>query len=484
MQKLVHWFAAVVTSLGVLVTLFAVSQSFWTGKGKLISGPSSDEDSTARPNYGKNAPQQVVATELGCVGDGEHDDTAALQRLINEHTDRQILLPAGRYKITKPLVVVNSAQIVGDGTDHTEIIADATGAMIFTTTSEAPPQPQRRRSVIQGISFKAAGKTVASSTAIQFLTREDIAELNHVRIAGFDIGVVAKDFAQLKVSNTQILGAIETSLHIESDSPNSEATISRTTIESASKDTAPQNLVSVGVEVLNVKSLIMDHMQVRGGSIGLRFRPNAAKSAVRAVSITNSQWTNQQLNGIVIDQQMHLVESIKFKDVSVESAGQDGVLIRGSPSQSLLWKGGTIRFNGGHGFRLERVTQISIEEAHVLQNSRKNRNMFHGVSISSHSNNVTISDSQIENLEDDDSGQLYGVYVVGSNNHSIHLEGNRWSSNGSPCPFAQGCSTYLGKGVYAVTGTGNVPEIKFSNTARSPASLEVSTGPKAQPISF
>jgi len=40
----------------------------------------------------------VSVLQFGAVGDGVADDTAAIQAAIN--TGRQVLIPAGRYKIT------------------------------------------------------------------------------------------------------------------------------------------------------------------------------------------------------------------------------------------------------------------------------------------------------------------------------------------------------------------------------------------------
>ncbi len=472
------------TSLGVFVTLFAVSQSLWAGK---VRGGSTSSDAIkplTRVGSLKSNPQQVIANDFGCVGDGEHDDTAALQRVIDQSQDRQILLPAGQYRITSPLRVQRPIQIVGEGLEHTEILADSTGAFIFSTPQDSALGSARRKSVLQGFSMKTVGKAVASTTGVQLLTAEDNVELNFVRISAFDLGIVAKNFASVKIANSQVLGTLETAVHLESASTNSEAFINNVTIESASLDASTSGVLSVGFEISNLHRLAMEGVRVRGGSIGLRFHPALTGLQVKEVRISKSQWMNQQLNAIQVDNKTNLVESFKLKDVSIESAGHDGIVVRGSAIQNLEWQGGTVRFCGGHGFRIERASQVSIMEAHILQNSRRNRNMFHGVSISSHSNNISILDSQIENIEDDDSGQLYGVYVVGSSNHSIHLEGNRWSANGSPCPFAAGCSTYLGQGVYAITGTGNVPELKFTTPPRSPASVEVSTGPRAEPLPY
>jgi hypothetical protein len=58
--------------------------------------------------------------DFGAVGDGEHDDTAAFLKAIDECSDGAILIPEGRYKIEGILEIRKSNLVLrGEGPEHT-----------------------------------------------------------------------------------------------------------------------------------------------------------------------------------------------------------------------------------------------------------------------------------------------------------------------------------------------------------------------------
>jgi pectate lyase len=74
-------------------------------------------------------PLMAHVKDFGAVGDGKTDDTAELQHAINDG-ERLIVIPAGTYRITKPLVVdldkIGFTGISGDGGTAT-IVMDGPG---------------------------------------------------------------------------------------------------------------------------------------------------------------------------------------------------------------------------------------------------------------------------------------------------------------------------------------------------------------------
>lgn len=63
--------------------------------------------------------QNISVTKFGAKGDGKADDSAAIQKALDYAYSggqgRTVFLPAGSYKITKPIIVPRNVNIVGEG---------------------------------------------------------------------------------------------------------------------------------------------------------------------------------------------------------------------------------------------------------------------------------------------------------------------------------------------------------------------------------
>lgn len=67
----------------------------------------------------------VSATSYGAIGDGIHDDTAPIQKAIDEafKTNKNVILPEGTFKITSPLKLYDGVVLTGNGGSKTVIKA-------------------------------------------------------------------------------------------------------------------------------------------------------------------------------------------------------------------------------------------------------------------------------------------------------------------------------------------------------------------------
>jgi len=97
----------------------------WGMRGEKWSPQSRLPDfSWAGYQRGEPIPDVPVAAnvrDFGAVGDGETDDTEAIQRAIDSVQKGAVLLPAGRYKITATLKIEKSNIVLrGEGPDQTE----------------------------------------------------------------------------------------------------------------------------------------------------------------------------------------------------------------------------------------------------------------------------------------------------------------------------------------------------------------------------
>jgi hypothetical protein len=144
---------------------------------------------------------RVSLTEFGAVGDGVTDDTAAIQRAINElfvnqaqqsygttasaaSTRITLEIPAGKYKITSTLLIPSFATIVGAGLEKTYFLHSGLTTVIQyvgdihtvpTSTSEQP-----RYIVLKNLSIK----TTATDQTVLLLNSVVDCQFENLYISG------------------------------------------------------------------------------------------------------------------------------------------------------------------------------------------------------------------------------------------------------------------------------------------------------------
>lgn len=85
--------------------------------------------------------QALNARDFGAVGDGRHDDSEALQRAFDAALagpdSRFVVIPAGRYRVTRPIRAVTRARPEGNLTRRAGIIGQ--GAQIVSAIADGSP---------------------------------------------------------------------------------------------------------------------------------------------------------------------------------------------------------------------------------------------------------------------------------------------------------------------------------------------------------
>lgn len=108
-------------------TVLAETSELWGAHGEKWTPQSRLPDfSYAGYHEGKDPlPMPAVALnvrDFGAVGDGQADDTAAFEKAIATIKQGAILIPAGRYKITRQLLITKPNVVLrGQGTDQTTL---------------------------------------------------------------------------------------------------------------------------------------------------------------------------------------------------------------------------------------------------------------------------------------------------------------------------------------------------------------------------
>jgi len=132
----------------------------------------------------------VSVLQFGAVGDGVADDTAAIQAAIN--TGRQVLIPAGRYKITNlsitqtgtPAAGQYGGIISGDGIGATTLLCSASGDAI--TLIDAYNFTIQQMTIRTSGAYRAINgqrAIVTTDTTVRVLLRD-------LEILGFDGGAI------------------------------------------------------------------------------------------------------------------------------------------------------------------------------------------------------------------------------------------------------------------------------------------------------
>ena len=154
------------------------------------------EAAPAPPHHGKRCVTQqdprvntvINVRAWGAVGDGETDDTAAIQAALHAATGGEtVFFPDGRYRVTSTLKHAGSIGLIGAGQGVSWIDWQATGDAIELTFST----PKRERLVINGLSVNAARagagtaiSAVWSSPAAQGWPHAEIEDLEITRSDG------------------------------------------------------------------------------------------------------------------------------------------------------------------------------------------------------------------------------------------------------------------------------------------------------------
>lgn len=151
----------------------------------------------------------VSLYDFGAWGDGVEDDTAALQRAINQlflndagvssndsavgvRTRVTLIIPAGIYKITSTIYIPSYATIEGAGIDKTKLVYSGTGPAFYLLNSDYFTDPETYSITTttgsnQAKHIKLVGLTISNTSLTQSIIKMDCvknSEFNNIKLVG------------------------------------------------------------------------------------------------------------------------------------------------------------------------------------------------------------------------------------------------------------------------------------------------------------
>jgi hypothetical protein len=157
---------------------------------------------TLRP-LGSKLDERVSVKDYGAIGDGVADDSAAINLAISDRYKTAVTngrspkmalvalyFPAGRYRITSPIIILPYVNIIGDGPANTEIYMDNVASSYVATTGDSLGQTDvnigaNSATAPSKISISHITLTQSNKTGdVLVLWRSSNIDLFHVALAG------------------------------------------------------------------------------------------------------------------------------------------------------------------------------------------------------------------------------------------------------------------------------------------------------------
>ena len=102
----------------------------------------------------------IDVQQNGARGDGQTDDTAALQRVLDEHSAGVIYFPPGAYVISRTLRMRWPLALVGDGARATYLVSRVRGGAAVLEVAGSSKDDRLRGMRLSGFTVRGDGPDV------------------------------------------------------------------------------------------------------------------------------------------------------------------------------------------------------------------------------------------------------------------------------------------------------------------------------------
>ena len=403
----------------------------------------------------------VWVTRFGAVGNGVHDDTAAINLAIASlPSGGTIYFPAGTFLHTSAINITGKIiYLVGQGRGVTKLLnsGSTSDGLVFNLNFA-------QGGGVQGISITAKNGSGddagpgSSGTALIVINSNDNFHCDDFECLRYDNGIAIQGCYQPYFSNFRILYFRGNGIHTlpftaspgEAAGNGSQFTIGKIGNNGFTGDSSG----SVGILLEYGSGEFLSDIDVQKASYGVIVKPNAA-GWVRHVWMNNILGDTSDNSGWQFDQ----TTGGDLRDMLLNNcwssySGSTGVVIKGNPSD-IRWQGGTIRDNFLLGVQISGGSFIGFNNATINNNSMATSLAYDGVAIDGSCNNLSFEGCTIGNMPSSSSTQqANGIRVyTGVTLTNFKLVNNDMTAYGS------GKAPLLLSGTASVSGvfSGNLP---------------------------
>lgn len=395
------------------------------------------------------------ARSYGASGAGSIDETSALQaaiRAAEADGGGRVQIAPGRYVITSALVVRGRVWIEGAGPDLTFIVNRGGGnAVLFDFRGLGGALTRgsgmRGLSVVAG-DVESLSKDGSGGAGVEVREANHQFKLSDVIVKNHAVGIALEDCWYAHVDSATVWAARTAGIRVRGGGSNkvTNSTVSNQST-SGSEDDRSAGLLYVsggGLDVANVHALEF--------GFGLLIRPGAEQSALYG-SFTQFSGDTNRLGGCVVDGSAWgaKVYSMRFTNSWCAyngfsggqfSKGAAGLHVRGAGVDTVIFTGGALRENGGHGAFVEGGTNIIISNNEVTANSNAQRLGYAGVMIAENVSGVQVQGNRIGRFATVQEGYTACAIALGAGVEQLMILGNDLRGNVAPfCGSATSSAT-------------------------------------------
>lgn len=394
------------------------------------------------------------AGAYGATGVGATDDTAALQsaiRAAEANGGGRVEIAPGRYVITSALVVRGRVWIEGAGPDLTFIVNRGGGAVVFDFRGLGGALTRgagmRGLSVVAG-EVESLSKDGSGGVGIEVREANHQFKISDVIVKNHAVGIALEECWYAHVDSATVWAARTAGIRVRGGGSNkvTNSTMSNQSTQ-GSEDERSAGLWYVsggGLDVANVHALEFGY--------GLLIQPGAEQAALYG-SFTQFSGDTNRLGGCMVDGSAWgaKVYSMRFTNSWCAyngfaggrfAKGAAGLHVRGTGVDTVIFTGGALRENGGHGAFIEGGTNIIISNNEVTANGNAQRLGYAGVMIGIDVAGVQVQGNRIGRFATVQEGYTACAIALGEGSEQLMILGNDLRGNVAPfCGSAASSAT-------------------------------------------
>ena len=360
----------------------------------------------------------VNVKDYGAVGDGVHDDTAAIQKAIDAvqgNFGGTVTLPPGQYRISTALVM-NSRNVIlqgsgmGGGTLAGTIIQPSTPDQDVILNESGSTGCQIRDLVIQPIS----GLVMTGGAGIHINGASRVVLYNLMILSTYN-GVYAENFQTIKlliVNCSNLTG--EYGFYISGPNGPASSGFYGYDLNCGGNTNAINFMITGNVATVRLLSCGSEHgvnsLKITGG-VGVN---------PQYIYAYDFECENADADGIVID----AGNNIFMSGFETAAHGNNGINVTSNAGRHINFTNGIAGSNGYHGVLLGGGADINISSIFANENSQAAALTYDGVHIAAGGSQFTLNNNQCRDTLGVNGKQNWGIYIEDGSSDYFQITNN------------------------------------------------------------